>query len=255
MRHALVTGAAGAIGSAIARELVRRDPHVRLTLVDVALERARSLASELGGDHLALAWDLAEPASLSDAFADLVRERESPDALVNCAGVMEIKSFVGTSWELGERLLAIDLSSPLRLMSLATPAMIARGAGTIVNVSSMAGVTPLRGCAYYGAAKAGLAMASEIAALELAPRGVHVVTVYPGPVRSELERRARAQATQGVLTRLIPTGDAAPLAARVLDACERKRPRVFYPALYDVAGRVPGLAARFTRAMSPMPLG
>jgi short-subunit dehydrogenase len=140
-------------------------------------------------------------------------------------------------------------------MSLATPAMIARGAGTIVNVSSMAGVTPLRGCAYYGAAKAGLAMASEIAALELAPRGVHVVTVYPGPVRSELERRARAQATQGVLTRLIPTGDAAPLAARVLDACERKRPRVFYPALYDVAGRVPGLAARFTRAMSPMPLG
>jgi hypothetical protein len=81
------------------------------------------------------------------------------------------------------------------------------------------------------------------------------VTVYPGPVRSELERRARAQATQGVLTRLIPTGDAAPLAARVLDACERKRPRVFYPALYDVAGRVPGLAARFTRAMSPMPLG
>jgi NAD(P)-dependent dehydrogenase (short-subunit alcohol dehydrogenase family) len=97
VRHALVTGAAGAIGSAIARELVRRDPHVRLTLVDVALERARSLASELGGDHLALAWDLAEPASLSDAFADLVRERESPDALVNCAGVMEIKSFMGTS--------------------------------------------------------------------------------------------------------------------------------------------------------------
>ena len=53
--------------------------------------------------------------------------------------------------------------------------------------------------------------------------------------------------------RIIPMGDAGPLAVRVLDACERRRPRVFYPALYDVAGRVPGLAARFTRAMSPMP--
>lgn len=254
MRHALVTGAAGAIGGAIARALAARHPQLRLTLVDVALDRATSLARTLGPDHAALAWDLADPSSLPDAFAALVRDRGAPDALVSCAGVMEIKSFAGTSWEVGERLLAIDLSSPLRLMSLASPFMIARGAGTIVNVSSMAGVTPLRGCTYYGAAKAGLAMASEIASLELAPRGVHVVTVYPGPVRSELERRARAQATQGVLTRLIPTGDAEPLAQRVIEACERGRPRVFYPALYDVAGRMPGLAARFTRAMSPMPL-
>jgi short-subunit dehydrogenase len=255
VRHALITGAAGAIGGAIARELVGRDPAVRLTLVDVALDRAASLARELGGDHVALAWDLSDPGSLPEAHAALVRDRGAPDALVSCAGLMEVRSFVGTSWETGERLLAVDLLSPLRLMSLVTPAMIARGEGVVVNVSSMAGVTPLRGCSYYGASKAGLAMASEIAGLELAPRGVHVVTVYPGPVRSELERRARAQATQGVLTRIIPTGDAAPLAVRVLDACERRRARVFYPALYDVAGRVPGLAARFTRAMSPMPLG
>ena len=254
MTHAVVTGAAGAIGGALARELLRRTPHARLTLVDVALDRAEALARELGGPHEALAWDLAAPTSLPEAVASLVARRGAVDALVSCAGVMEIRSFTGTPWELGERLLAIDLVSPLRLMALVAPAMVARGAGTIVNVSSMAGVTPLRGCAYYGAAKAGLAMASEIAGLELAPRGVHVVTVYPGPVRSELERRARAQATQGLLTRFLPTGDAAPLARRVLDACEARRPRVFYPGLYDVAGRLPGLASRFTRAMSPMPL-
>jgi short-subunit dehydrogenase len=140
-------------------------------------------------------------------------------------------------------------------MSLLAPPMIARRSGTIVNVTSMAGVTPLRGCSNYGAAKAGLAMASEIARMELAPHGVRVVTVYPGPVRSDPDRRARAQASPGLLTRLIPTGQPEPLARRVLDAIERDEARVFYPALYDVAGRVPGLAARFTRAWSPAPLG
>ena len=83
---------------------------------------------------------------------------------------------------------------------------------------------------------------------------MRVVTVYPGPVRSDLERRARAQASPGLLTRLIPTGHPEPLARRVVDACDANEARVFYPALYDVAGRVPGLASRFTRAWSPAPL-
>jgi short-subunit dehydrogenase len=252
--HALVTGAAGAIGGAIAHELVRRAPGVRLTLVDVDVDRAARLAEELGPGHEALAWDLASPAALAGYWAALVARRGAVDALVNCAGVMEIRSLHATPWEVGERLLAIDLVSPLRLLALAAPAMIDAGAGLVVNVSSMAGVTPLRGCSYYGAAKAGLAMASEIAALELGPRGVHVITVYPGPVRSGLERRARAQATPGLLTRLIPTGDAEPLARRVLDAWEARRTRVFYPALYDLAGRMPGLASRVTRAVSPSPI-
>jgi len=244
VKHALVTGAAGAIGGAIAHELVRRVPGVRLTLVDVDRERAAELAKTLGSGHEALAWDLAQPEALASPWAALVDRRGAVDALVNCAGVMEIRSLCATPWRVAESLLAIDLVSPLRLLALAAPTMVERGAGLVVNVSSMAGVTPLRGCSYYGAAKAGLAMASEIAALELGPRGVHVVTVYPGPVRSGLERRARAQASPGLLTRLIPTGDAEPLARRVLDAWEARRTRVFYPSLYEVAGRLPGIAAK-----------
>ncbi|MBN8613564.1 MAG: SDR family NAD(P)-dependent oxidoreductase [Deltaproteobacteria bacterium] len=252
--HAVVTGAAGAIGAAIAKSLVRRDPRVKLTLIDVAEDRARALARSLGPDHEALAWDLADVDGLEAQLSALVARRGSIDTLINCAGVMEIRSFAGTPWSIGERLVAIDLLSPLRLMSLVVPEMRARGRGTIVNVSSMAGVTPLRGCSYYGAAKAGLAMASEIAHLELAPEGVHVVTVYPGPVRSELERRARAQARPGLVASLLPTGDASALAERVIEACERRRARVFYPALYDVAGRFPAIASRVTRAFSPLPI-
>jgi 3-hydroxybutyrate dehydrogenase len=252
-RHVLVTGAAGAIGGAIARALARADPTARLSLVDLDADGAASLARALGARATAHRWDLAEPASIPPGLRALEEERGAVDALVNCAGIMEIRSLAATDWALAERLLRVDLESPLRLMALVVPAMIARGSGTIVNVSSMAGVTPLRGCAYYGAAKAGLAMASEIARIELAPRGVHVVTVYPGPVRSALERRARRQAPDTLLARWLPTGDAEPLAERVVDACLRRRARVVYPGFYDLASRFPRLAGRVTSAASPTP--
>jgi NAD(P)-dependent dehydrogenase (short-subunit alcohol dehydrogenase family) len=117
----------------------------------------------------------------------------------------------------------------------------------------MAGVTPLRGCTFYGAAKAGLAMASEIARLELLPHGVQVVTVYPGPVRSGLERRARAQVPADWITRVLPTGDAEALAARVIGALDRGQARVVYPSLFEVAHRAPRVAGWITSRYSPVP--
>jgi hypothetical protein len=73
-------------------------------------------------------------------------------------------------------------------------------------------------------------------------------------VRSELERRARAQAPDSIVARLLPTGDADSLARRIVDAWEHRRPRVIYPPFYDLASRFPGLAGRVTRAVSPEPL-
>lgn len=253
MKHLLVTGAAGAIGGAIARAFHRRDGDVRLSLVDVDQGRLHDAARALGPQARAFAWDLADSDGLPERVRALEAERGPVDALVNCAGIMEIRSFAATDWRVAARLLEIDLVSPLRLMALVVPAMVSRRAGVVVNVSSMAGVTPLRGCAYYGAAKAGLAMASEIARLELARSGVHVVTVYPGPVRSELERRARAQARSTWASRWIPTGEPGPLADRVVEACERRRARVVFPAFYELASRFPGIAGAVTRSVSPSP--
>jgi len=250
-RHVLVTGAAGAIGQAIALEIADLCG-ARLTLVDKDRAGVEALAARIGAKARAVAWDLARPEALAAAYEDATRD-EACDVLVNCAGIMELRSFAGTPWSLGQLLLDVDLVSPLRLMSLAVPRMREERRGIVVNVSSMAGLVPLRGSAYYGAAKAGLAMASEIARIELAP-DVQVLTVYPGPVASGLERRARAQVPATWISRAMPTGDPAELASRVMRAIDAGSARVIYPPLYAGAAEVLAVARRVTERFSPAPL-
>jgi hypothetical protein len=81
-----------------------------------------------------------------------------------------------------------------------------------------------------------------------------VLTVYPGPVSSELERAARAQLPSSWRTRLVPTGNAEALAALVVRALARRAPRVVYPPFYSVAERALGLARRVAERLSPAPL-
>lgn len=249
--HLVITGTSGSIGAALARALRARHPRARLSLLDVSPGPSRALADALGGEARALECDLS---SSDEAAAALGRARDAfgPVAgLVNCAGVMEVADFERLEWSRAEALLTIDLVSPLRLMHAAVPDMLARGGGFVVNVASMAGKVTLPGCAFYGAAKAGLAMASEIARRELGPRGVRVVTVYPGPVASALEARAKAQYGDGWLTRVVPTGDADELAERVAEAVVRDAPRVVYPTAYTLGWLA--IASPFALRFGPRP--
>jgi short-subunit dehydrogenase len=249
-RHVLITGAAGAIGSALAERARQVAPGARLTLVDREGEKLAAIAGRLQAE--AAVWDLSAPEALDTLWGEVTRAAPV-DVLVNCAGIMELRTFAGTPWALGGNLVVVDLVSPLRLMSLAVPGMRERGTGIVVNVASMAGLVPLRGASYYGAAKAGLAMASEIARIELAPAGVHVLTVYPGPVTSGLESRARAQIGTSWIARWMPTGAPGVLADHVLEALERGRPRVVYPPLYAVAARALQTSRFVTERLSPQP--
>ena len=232
-RRVLVTGAAGAIGSAIAREMRTRWPDARFVLLDREAASMAELARELGA-ATAHAADLRE----LDALPRLVEalEADGPlDGLVNCAGIMRVQGVATWQWDDARDLLAVDLLAPLRLQDLVVRGMVERGRGVIVNVASMAGKIPLQGLHVLRRREGRPRMASEIARAELAPHGVRVVTVYPGPVRSALEQGARADyGGGGWFGRLAPTGEPAELARRIMRAVERDEPRVIYPRVYGV---------------------
>ena len=155
----------------------------------------------------------------------------------------------------GLSLLEINLLAPLRLMDLALPAMIEAGRGCVINVASMAGRVPLRGCSYYGAAKAAIGLASEVARLDVKERGVDVITVYPGPIYSGLERHARGQVRRGLVSRWIPTGTPEALARRVYAAFRTGDARVVGPRVYQLADQLAGLGLtrRVVGLLSPRP--
>ena len=255
--HVLITGASGAIGAALARSMRAAWPTATLALVDREEPPMRALAAELAtsrGDATTYVADLRDLDALP-ALVERVQDNGPLDGLVNCAGVMRVQQVQTWSWHDAHALLAIDLLAPLRLQDLVVRGMAERRSGLIINVASMAGRVPLRGCAYYGAAKAGLAMASEIARADLGKRGVRVVTVYPGPVKSALEAGARADyGGGGWFGRLAPTGAPSVLAAKIMRAIERGEPRVIYPRLYGLGWTAPNLSRWITLSYGPPPV-
>ena len=95
-----------------------------------------------------------------------------------------------------ELLLRLNLLTPIQLCRTLVPGMVERGRGAVVNISSMAGITWTPWMAHYSASKAGLGFYSETLRYELKDTGVHVVSVYPGPVSSAMEAAAREQQQQ-----------------------------------------------------------
>jgi short-subunit dehydrogenase len=248
--HVLVTGAAGAIGGALARAMRTAWPEARLALLDRDAGAMTALANELGA-ATTHAIDLRDLEALP-ALVDQLDAGAPLDGLVNCAGIMRVQHVASWKWEHAQDLMAIDLLAPLRLQDLVAHRMVERGHGVIVNVASMAGKVPLKGCTYYGASKAGLAMASEIARAELAPHGIRVVTVYPGPVRSPLEAGARADwGGGGLFGRFAPLGEPVALARKIMAAIEKDEPRVIYPRLYNVGWSATNLARWFALSYGP----
>jgi len=170
---------------------------------------------------------------------------------VNNAGLQYVEPAVGVEPERIERLIALNLTTPLRLIHRVLPGQIERRAGAIVNIASLGGVTPTPGMAHYSGTKAGLAAASEALRVEVAPHGVHVLTVYPGPVATALDAAAREAMGDHWTTRFVPTGTPEGLAERVYAALERRRTRVVYPRVYTPAWWFAGVATAVVHAFAP----
>ena len=247
--HVVVTGASSGIGEAIAREYLARGASV--TLVARRKEHLDRIAAAGAGRSHVVTADLADP----DAAWTWVDEAEGAlgpiDVLVNNAGIQIVKHATDTEWNAAERLLRLDLLVPLRLTTLVLQRMIPRGSGAIVDIASMAALAPTPGMYFYNAAKGGLAAASEGLRAEVKKHGIHVVTVYPGPVTSELEAAGRAAFEDRATTRNVPTGTPEVLARLVADAVAKKKPRVVYPRMYGLARHFPNATRWALDALTP----
>jgi short-subunit dehydrogenase len=247
--HVIVTGASSGIGEAIAREYLARG--AKVTLVARRQEQLRKIAAA-GADrsHVVVA-DLAA-ANPSFAWVDEAEAANGPvDVLVNNAGIQIVKRAIDTDWADAERLMRLDLMVPLRLTQMMLERMIPRKTGTIVDVASMAALAATPGMFFYNAAKAGLAAASEGLRAEVKPHGIHVVTVYPGPVTSELEAAGRAAYEESAGTRNVPTGSPEILARKIANAVARKKARVIYPGVFNLSRHFPAATRWALDAFTP----
>ena len=238
-QHILITGGAGAIGFQLGKQFRQHHPNSQITLVDYNAEAVKQNADALNAS--ASVCDLTDIDALPQWWQSVTEAHGPVDVLVNCAGTMDIMSLTGTGWERGKMLLDINFTAPMRLMDLALPSMIEQQNGCVINNASMAGRVPIRGCSYYGGAKAGIGLASEIARLDVKLHGVNVVTVYPGPIYSGLESHARSQVKKGAASKYIPTGKPDVIAERIYRTYSKNGARVIYPSIYGLAKQVANL--------------
>ena len=177
---AVVTGAARGQGEAEARLFVAEGAHVVLT--DVLTAEVEAVAADLGDAAVAVTHDVSDIAAWAEVVATAVERFGGIDVLVNNAGIHWIRAMVDEDPVALERLLRVNLVGPYVGMQAVIPAMEARGGGSIVNISSFAGLAGAWGHSAYGASKWGLRGITKTAAIELGPSGIRVNSVHPGPI-------------------------------------------------------------------------
>jgi short-subunit dehydrogenase len=192
-RTALVTGASSGIGRELARLLAAEGTD----LVVVARDQGRldDLAAELSAKHPGVTVEVL-PADLSDPTGLAAVERRTVDAdrpvdlVVNNAGFGTYGYLVDADIDVETREIAVNVTALVRLTYAALGAMVARGRGSVLNVSSVAGLQATPGNATYGASKAFVASFGEAVSGELAGTGVTLTTVLPGFTRTAFQERA-----------------------------------------------------------------
>lgn len=182
-RVALVTGAASGIGAAIARAYAAEG--AELVVLDRDADRVHAVGDELSaaGAH---AVDVTDAEATKAVVDGIVATHGRLDVLVNCAGILTEVPLVEMDVATWDRMIDVDLRSVFLMTRWAAPHMVARNWGRVVNVSSQLGLKGGESLTHYSAAKAGVIGFTKAAARELAPHGVLVNAIAPGPVSTPL---------------------------------------------------------------------
>ena len=201
---ALVTGASGGIGSAIARALAAQG--ARLAVSGSNADKLEAFRASLGGDHVALPCDLSDGAAVDALVPQAVAALGKLDILVNNAGVTRDNLAMRMKDEEWDQVIRVNLEAAFRLIRAAAKPMMKARFGRVVSITSVVGQTGNPGQANYAASKAGLVGMSKALAQELASRNITVNCVAPGFIRSAMTD-ILPEAQKAALTQRIPAGD------------------------------------------------
>jgi len=201
---ALVTGASGGLGSAIAQALSAQG--ARLAVSGSNADKLNAFRESLGGDHVALPCNLSDGAAVDALVPQAVDALGGKlDILVNNAGVTRDNLLMRMKDEEFEQVIAVNLEAAFRLMRAAAKPMMKARFGRIVSVTSVVGQTGNPGQANYVASKAGLVGMSKAVAQELASRNITVNCVAPGFMTSAMTD-ALNEAQRAAILAKIPSG-------------------------------------------------
>jgi 3-oxoacyl-[acyl-carrier protein] reductase len=186
-RRALITGASGALGSAIALRLAREGAHVVLH-ANARAQAVQALAEQVraaGGQASTVVFDITDRAACAAACEALVAEAPI-QVLVNNAGVHDDAVFPGMRGEQWDRVIDVSLNGFFNVTQPLLLPMLRTRWGRIVNISSVAALTGNRGQVNYAAAKGAVNSATKALSLEVASRGVTVNAIAPGIIASPM---------------------------------------------------------------------
>lgn len=200
---ALVTGATGGIGQALARALAGQG--ARLAISGTRPEALAALAAELGENTVCLPCNLAEPDQVEALVPSAIAALGQLDILVNNAGITRDNLIMRMKDEEWQAVHSVNLEAAFRLCRAAARPMMKARFGRIISITSVVGVTGNPGQANYAAAKAGLIGMSKALAQELASRGITVNCLAPGFIASPMTKGLSEAQTTALLAR-IPAG-------------------------------------------------
>jgi 3-oxoacyl-[acyl-carrier protein] reductase len=200
---ALVTGASGGIGSAIAQALAGQG--ARLAVSGSNVDKLEGFRSSLGGDHVALPANLSDPAAVDALVPQAVEALGKLDILVNNAGVTRDNLAMRMKDEEWAEVIRINLEAAFRLSRAALKPMMRAKYGRIISITSVVGAIGNPGQANYAASKAGIVGMSKAMAQEVASRNITINCIAPGFIRSAMTD-ALPDAQKEALTGRIPAG-------------------------------------------------
>jgi NAD(P)-dependent dehydrogenase (short-subunit alcohol dehydrogenase family) len=202
---AVVTGGGSGIGAAVARGMAAEG--ARVVIADRDAEAAERVAGATGG--LAVRVDITSADDVDGAVADIARRAGAPRVLVNCAGIVGGGGpLTELPVEVFDRVVAVNMRGTFLVTRAVARQMMAAGeGGAIVNISSIGAAQPTIGLGHYEATKAAVDALTRSAAIELAPHGIRVNAVAPGPVLTPMTERGMSDpGARGAWESRIPLG-------------------------------------------------